>query len=169
MPRHPSGRAVEFRDARRQSQESDAALIITTMLALGLGVGLIVYTLRSAALGRISLAWPSVTGEVSRALLVQEESGEGPLYRPSVSYRYSVDGRIYAGSNAFFGSRFGIPLRASVSARVSRLSSEGHVPVFYDPQDPSRSVLDPGLHWPLAASAATGFGLLVWGLLRLMN
>ena len=91
-----------------------------------------------------SSEWPKARGNVIKSYVdVTTPSGEGYYnYMPKVVYVYSVDGVDYEGNRIFFledgrGSSWSYK-------KVEKYKIEQQIEVFYNPQDPSISVLEPG-------------------------
>lgn len=110
---------------------------------IGLGVaGWGVVLLREA---QASSGWPSVTGRVTDVRVESNTRKGKTRYKPLVRYEYEVDGRVLA------GQRVRIPdMSATYSSRVAaeRVYALGaEVPVWYDPANPERAVLQPGVGW----------------------
>ena len=102
-------------------------------------------------LGLKSRDWPRVPGIV-RSSAVQEsyktrKSGSGSerykVYEATLIYDYTVDAQSYTGDRISFGHAPSENRHAEQSY-VDRLPSGSEVTVFYDPNQPDRSVLHPG-------------------------
>jgi uncharacterized protein DUF3592 len=94
---------------------------------------------------RRAATWTKGTARIVRSELVTEErSAEGEVARtlklPRVEYEFSV------GFNKFRGKRVGIgeimPNTPQVQAALDRYATGASVPVYYDPADPTQSVLE---------------------------
>jgi hypothetical protein len=118
-----------------------------------IGIGLILSSLvaRSAILYHDSSEWPATTGVVTASAVTRKfippqewgfEARTSPgmyLYRASIEYRYTVDGRVYN------GTRIGIGIRIAPSVLVERYPKGRAVSVYYDGEHPERALLIPGL------------------------
>lgn len=97
--------------------------------------------------GLSTLRWTSTQGKVLeskvvRSLMASEDKGPG--YEPSVQYEYSVAGKEYKGSQIALVQALRFTRgRAEDIARQYREGSR--VTVYYDPKDPSSSVLQRGM------------------------
>jgi hypothetical protein len=89
--------------------------------------------------------WPSVNGEIIRSEIYSERNDGKTQYRPDIVYTYHVDGRSYVSSNLTMGD----PRHASSLSTAKRAQAEypvgRNVNVYYDPDLPSSSVLEPGV------------------------
>ena len=59
-------------------------------------------------------------------------------------YRYVVGGRERTGDRVCFGDGLGVSWRSSAERRAGRYPVGRKVSVFYDPEEPDVSVLEPG-------------------------
>jgi hypothetical protein len=96
-----------------------------------------------------SPGWPSVEGEIiaSRAF-ARNETGDQrgtPTHEwlTEVHYRYTVNGVNYKGNRIRALGRLHFD-QASAIQELTPFQAGQHVPVYYDPKDPSSSVLVPG-------------------------
>lgn len=124
------------------------------LLALAgvVSVGWHIRLLRRAIASR---AWPTVPGRIQHAEL-QELTGYGTgSERASISYTYKVYARKLTGLRVRFGWWGDDNQAAAEDYHIYR--SQRDVTVYYDPEDPEQSVLEPGpvpsLWLGLAASA----------------
>ena len=112
-----------------------------------------------------SKSWPSVEGTVNQAEVRSHASRGSRNSRSSTSYSidldysYSVDGTELTGNRLRFGEiNFNRRQRADEKAKL--LAAAKTVKVFYDPDEPEKSVLEPGMHgaaWLLPAMGAMFF------------
>ena len=119
---------------------------------------------------QVSKDWPRTIATITentnrlttnRQYVTTRRGAGGGYYRTTTSvrwqveYRYVVEGHEYTGSRiAFVGYGY------EECQAVERL--HGEVPVFYDPRQPSRSVVLPGVHYnpsPLLAMLLAGLGI----------
>jgi hypothetical protein len=109
-------------------------------------------------LSNIARNWPNTQGQVLDSKLMSQ-SGRFAGSWAEVRYTYNVSDREYVGSTIRFGPELA-GSRAEAEATVSKFSAGKHVPVYFKPEDPSVSVLEPGaLHTQWAWKAAAGFVL----------
>jgi uncharacterized protein DUF3592 len=118
-----------------------------------------------------SARWPMVKGRVTAS-----EFQEGPLEgryirtttgRAAVTYQYELNGRELTGDRIFVGDEeFGSAYQAQ--KRTRHYYPGVAVDVFYDPADPSLTVLETGLTWSHSWKFFLGaflFGVGVFGLI----
>jgi hypothetical protein len=108
----------------------------------------------------MSTRWPTTEG-----LIVARDLDDAPgKYQPVCEYRYEVNGVQFRGSRISFAPA--LDPRAFERALVifHRYPPDKRVTVYYDPHHPHRSVLEPGVTWPLAAQLVGGVGLIALAL-----
>lgn len=88
---------------------------------------------------RASADWPSTDGNFTR-VEIREVAGR---YSSDVSYAYAVNGRNYVGTRVR-ASDGEIPDRRAVERELAGFAVGQRVRVYYDPADPSRSLLRVG-------------------------
>ena len=114
---------------------------------------------------RLSKGWPCTTGTITENIETRTTGhgyGTTPIggfyettwtsVRRRLQYRYVVDGQEYTGSRIAFV--------ADEDKRQELERLYGDVPVSYDPHEPSRCVLHPGVH----TSPAPALAILLAGL-----
>jgi hypothetical protein len=82
-----------------------------------------------------SIDWPSVSGRVDRSWRT-----DSPTV-PHVRYSYKVGKKGYQGNRVAFGDVVGV---AEVKRVMRRFPAGKEVPVYYEPDNPANSVLEPG-------------------------
>jgi hypothetical protein len=84
-------------------------------------------------------------GTVVSSTVVTSEDSDGPVYRPEVSYRYRVGERELVGNRLNYEDLFASGADAATEA-VASFPPGTTVRVYYNPADPSDSLLRPGLN-----------------------
>lgn len=94
---------------------------------------------------KASASWPTAQGEVIKSEVTRNTDGEGHTsYSPEVTYTYFADNQsrksytIKFGENSYGNKRTADEIAAKYPIGKS-------VTVFYDPQNPEKSVLEPGV------------------------
>lgn len=131
------------------------------------GVVTIAIGLRRLATAGASVKWPHVKGEILTSKLEEEadDSGEGApkTFRAAVTYRYTVDGKTFEGDRTDLND-LSTSDPAPAQSLLQQFPAGATVDVFYDPQNPSQSLLKPGISGASAIYPAVGLLLVVLGL-----
>lgn len=100
--------------------------------------------------GQQSRSWPSTSGTILQSAIdtfqsTDEDGSTSTTYGVRLQYQFSVGGRQYEGSRRAFTN-----MRTSSYRRTQKILDAypqgGAVTVFYDPDDPSSCVLEPGVN-----------------------
>jgi hypothetical protein len=111
-----------------------------------IGGSLVLTWWKSLRLGRASLKWPRVRGTVVSSKL--EGYPHEPIRvglrisMPAIEYEFSVDGKRYTGSMVGVAGGAG----NSADDAIHKYRKGADVNVSYDPVDPRRSMLQPGIY-----------------------
>jgi len=139
---------------------------IAAVLILGMAIGLIQDRVRLLQAGQHSLQWPTVIGEVIDADVSQiagTQTGAGWMVR--VRYAYEVDDIEFQGDRMTFSRRIGGRTRIQADDELVQYVPGGAVLVYYDPERPQRSVLEPGPDRRAYFGLSVGVGLILIALL----
>ena len=133
-----------------------AAFLFLTIACLAAGGGLLLYGVRLIRQGQASRSWPTAPGVVraSRIRVGESRGSSRPTRSVHVEYAYAVGGTERVSQRAGFGD----PLTdEGMRAMVERYPEGKRVTVAYDPADPGRAVLEPGVqgiaYWALFIGA----------------
>jgi hypothetical protein len=117
-----------------------------------------------------SQGWPSVSGWVTDARISSSTSSKGSTtFSAKITYTYTLNGQVYKSSRVSFGD---VSTSNSGDAQriVSRYSTGTTVSVYYNPVDPSQTVLETGFSVGLLLPLGIGtLFTLVGGLLLIFN
>lgn len=105
-----------------------------------------------------SKGWPSIEDgviTVSEFTTNRDRDDGGTTYGASVAYDYTVNGTLHTGSNVHFG-QYGTSDPSYGRGIVNRYPVGKKVRVYYNPDDPSASVLEPGAGWSSFMIAGIG-------------
>ena len=135
-------------------------IILLGILGLAIGGACLLWTFDTMSDIRASAAWPTAQGVVTSSRVERKETrtrggGYNAHYDADVAYRYAVGGRSYESSTFVFGVSHSFPDSAAAQAEVDAYPPGRPVRVFYDPRDPARACVTPGV-------VPSGFDLLVW-------
>lgn len=111
--------------------------------AVGGGLGYWGWTILQDA--RASATWPNTPGQVvSSDVRHSTDSEGGDSYSPEVTYQYSVNDQSYQADRIKFGENsYNSNRRAQ--EEVDRYPVGRTVDVYYDPAEPEKAVLEPGV------------------------
>lgn len=149
------------------------SVLSTIAVILGVvGLGVLVWGFLRMRQTARTKHWPTTQGTIRSSTVTsreapplnQEESydDDAPkpkpqvLYRPRVEYTYTVDGQTYTGTAL---GRDVVEVSSSQHAQThaARYVPRAPVTVFYDPNDPSQALLEPGVQatsWAIPGAGA---------------
>lgn len=133
---------------------------------MAIGVALAVpFGYHAMTSARESAGWPHTDGEIRESQLITREQRDGSfVFRAHVVYAYIALGIEYEGERIRFGTDGAAsPNRHRAEQWVEEYPAGRKVTVYYDPQSPSESVLEPGAHADAYALLALGIVLTVAG------
>ncbi len=126
--------------------------------AIGVGGLILLLAGWQSAEGLASRSWPATDGRVTVARSSPRSQSQVAWF----SYEFTVDGRVYT------GSRVDTAQASATQETVAAHPLGSTVRVYYDPAEPARAVLSPGLTathgWWFGAAAAAILG--GWWLLQ---
>ncbi len=132
----------------------------------GAGTGYYLIQVISASRAK---GWPVVTGTVTSSRVEQTPSLRlGPNYKPRVEYAYAIGGVTYRGDQLRFDDD-PYAFRSSATSRLVGYAPGASIAVYYDPDDPSNSVLKPGSEWRTYSSIFFFAAWLILGLAALLG
>ncbi|HEX3880202.1 MAG TPA: DUF3592 domain-containing protein [Bryobacteraceae bacterium] len=109
--------------------------------------------------------WPTVSGKiVERGIEAMQTDGRS--FTPRVRYCYAVAGKEYAGQQLYRTGRVG-----STKQPAQRLADglPDHIPVHYNPENPSEAFLLTNPSRIFWIAAAFGVGAFIWGVLQVLT
>ncbi len=92
-----------------------------------------------------SLRWPTTTGVIENSNFYTKSNGKGRSYYGELTYRYSVKDREYMGSRYDAKGIMQTGLLGKYTEVESTMYKGAKVDVFYDPDEPSASMLENGI------------------------
>jgi hypothetical protein len=113
-----------------------------------------------------STDWPSVKGRIVESGIRTQSGSTSKVsrvtYHANVVYEYDVIGKVYTGHRVSFGE-YGTGDGIHANEIIKRYPQGENVNVFYDPDQHSVSVLEPGSHGVPWFFLALGFPFLLFG------
>lgn len=132
-------------------------------LILGLftvaGLGTAIWGWHILARGKQTLRWPTVSGTITC-------SQDNNDLLPQIEYRYSVAGRDYHRQMEFPADLS--PTEQFKTRYLEKFPVGSQITVYYDPDHPDRSTMEPGPRRGDGLVFALGLGMTVIGLLLLL-
>lgn len=129
-------------------------------IVLVVGIGFLAWSGYTYSKASASSGWPSTQGEVVVSMVDKTtqttNSNVKWIYQPILKYDYEIDGVAYSGDRIRFTS-FSISHKKEHKAKreISAYPVGKSVQVFYNPQNPSDSVLETGV----GSRVYMGFGV----------
>jgi hypothetical protein len=122
-----------------------------------------------------SHTWPSTPGEVEDIQTIRYTTGSNGstrTYRYTITYEYRVEGQSYRSDRFSLGSGSTASRSYDTSRAARRAGQEAYPPgseitVYYDPADPTSTVLKPGANFGTYVPLTMGLLFLPSGLLFL--
>ena len=148
-----------------QSSKGNAVIIIAALLVFAAVLG--GFGVAKYRVGAASVDWPTVEGRITDARLASTRSDDTTKYHPTVSYTYDVGGTRHQGSRITAISSY--TTRAKAEAVLARYAVGTVVKVYHDPEDPSSSVLEPGVGFDAMMILAAAAGCLALAVLVLVS
>ena len=139
------------------------------IIAIVIGCVILFLFGRDIMRGLRSRNWPTTEGKVTQSGVDMSQStdDEGEIktsYGASIQYTYTVSGQELVGARRTFTN-----VRTNSSRRaeqiVERYPQGSSVTVYYTEDDPSLSVLEPGVGWFSYVGMVVVLGLLIVGIL----
>jgi hypothetical protein len=87
--------------------------------------------------------WPSVTGVIEASDVQSWTGRNGTVYDARIYYKYAVNGVQYLGKRVGHADYVSTPGHAQ--SIISKYKKGAAVPVYYNPADPSKAVLEVGV------------------------
>jgi hypothetical protein len=125
--------------------------MIGYIIVLVIGLVISVKFGRDLMLGQKSRSWPTTAGTILHSGMeihreTDKDGSTSTTYGVTLQYAYSVSGQEFQGTRRTFANvRTGS--RRRTESILLRYPQGGSVAVYYNPEDPSSSVLEPGVTW----------------------
>ncbi len=93
---------------------------------------------------KAALTFPTTTGKVLNSKVESERDSDGTTYRAEIQFEYSVNNQAYTSDTYRFGT-MGMSDSTEANNIVREFPVGANVTVYYDPTDPQRAILKPGV------------------------
>jgi len=121
-----------------------------------IGLAVLVFGIRGLLEANASTHWQTTTGTVTHSDVTVSRSSDGTMFGASVVYEFEIDGSRHIGDRVN-ASDFQSSSRAAALRVVERYPVGMEVTVYCHPNEPERSLLEPGIS--TSAFFLPGFGL----------
>lgn len=119
--------------------------LFTGGIFLLIGAGLAYWGWNILQTAKASASWPTAEGIVTESEVSHSTDSEGgDSYSPEVTYRYQVGNLFYENNTIKFGENAYSSRRRAEQIAATYPVGRG-VTVYYNPDQPDRSVLEPGV------------------------
>jgi len=118
---------------------------VAAFLILLMGIALLQDRAALLLVGRDSVSWPVVDGTVITAKaesVTEVKVGSG--WQVRVNYVYAVGDTTFSGNRLRFSRRLGDSTQVQAEDAMSAYEPGSLIDIHYDPDRPSRSVIEPG-------------------------
>ncbi len=121
--------------------------MIVGIVFIGLGLVFVFVYLSQRNKAKLAESWPITPGTILSSNLVERRHHNSKThhttitYEPQVEYEYSLVGQDYIGKKIAFGVS-SYDYNTAIQ-KIAPYPMGGNVQVHYDPDDPSKSVLEP--------------------------
>ena len=89
--------------------------------------------------------WIKTRGTITYSDIKKERNSDGKtLYSADIRYKFNVDGEAFSGDKVSFGSGFSSSSASLAKKNLKKYTRLKSVDVYYDPEFPGSSVLEPG-------------------------
>ena len=124
---------------------------ILPLIFIVAGVSVAYFGFRGLVRAKASLDWPSAPGKIIASSVEKHRSSRSngrssTTYHAEIRYAFSVDGRSLTGSRVAYGD-YGSSDPDHAREIAGRYPVGKPVTVYYMPENPEESLLEPGLKW----------------------
>ena len=142
--------------------------MIGYIIAIGISAVILIYIGSDILKAQKSRSWPTASGTVLDSGMESHQSrdDDGDIkttYGATIQYKYTVDGQEFVGDRRTFSNVRTSSVR-NTEKILERYPRGSSVDVFYDPDDPSSSVLESGVGAATYILLLVPIGFLVFGI-----
>ncbi len=139
------------------------------IIIIGISFIALFLIVRNIVHGLNSRNWPMAEGKVVHSGVqahqsTDDEGDTSTTYGASIQYEYSVSGQEIQGTRRSFTEMRTNSIRRAEQI-LARYPQDSSVTVYHHPDNPSISVLEPGVKWWIYALMIIVLGLLVFGVI----
>lgn len=123
--------------------------VMTVVPFLLVGLGLFIWGMRGQRGGNESKSWPIAMGRVVMSQVESRrsrsgQSGYSTNFYPQIVYEYDIGGQRFQSNQINRGVSIGYGMVSMAQRKTLQYPPGSHVQVFYNPANPSESVLETG-------------------------
>lgn len=96
---------------------------------------------------KASLEWPQVSGVVTASEIQSHRGDDGTTYSADVTFDYTVNDEKLSGDTVYFGDNVQTSSRSTPAKTVRKYPVGKEIQVYYSPESPDESVIEPGATW----------------------
>jgi hypothetical protein len=130
-------------------------------ICAGIGIIFIVHFTYIFILSKRSKKWKITDGEIISSKMQESNFDDGAIYKAVIQYKYTIGEKEYFSNRMFYGDYIGKNFSKSIQTLVSKYTKGTTVLVYYNPQHPNKSVLEPGIHLVIYRELLAGILLLL--------
>ena len=101
-------------------------------------------------LSRSTKKWLSIEGKINKSKLeiTNQDIGNdmSVSYKANIEYQYVIEGNTYHSGRVFIGDYIRRNTSRNIESLVNKYAKDDKVLVYYNPNNPKRSVLETGVH-----------------------
>ncbi len=122
-----------------------AGIIIAALMIVGGWLAYQHLTKPMADEADASELWMKTNGTITYSGIKKERDSDGKtMYSADIRYEFTVEGEVYEGDKVSFGSGFSSSNTSMAKKSLKKYPRLKSVDVYYDPEFPGSSVLEPG-------------------------
>lgn len=128
-------------------------IILMAVVFFVIGLGLFAFLVRNINRAKASLRWSQTGGKISYSGTHVVDTSTSPHRHDGMSatmidvrYSYKVDGQDYEGTRVTFSDNV-VKTGGALSQMQEDFPEGSTIPVYFNPEDPSRAVLVQGTSW----------------------
>lgn len=123
--------------------------VLIFLLLFGSGTFMVIRGLGNRKKGAASTTWPTANGVITHAWVERETSEDedgftSTSYTPKWQYQFKLGGNTYNSEKISYSATTGYGRQAKAQEKLNQFPLNNQVKVYYDPNEPTESVLIPG-------------------------
>jgi hypothetical protein len=136
-------------------------------------IGFVVFSLAMISIFKsvLSKSWTTTIGKVIKSeIYTSRDNDANAMYRPDIAFEYIVNGEKYMSDRLYYG----VKIMSSgnwINSRklLEKYPVDKEIIVYYDPDRPIDSVIEPGIHFSLGGFFIFSICFIILGLVIYLN